>query len=418
MNSSKKILNQQKQDKDKKKSSSVSVPDKKAGTGGLFAGRDVKPIILSVLCVVVVLVLCIGVGIQQFKPKVVVTIGDKKLTMNDMMFPIYEVERAYLPYNEVYESYYGTSVWDAAYQGTAVSASGVSNSVGLKQEVIDNEVQYEILYEKAVKEKYTLSEDDKKEAEEQAEAALKGLSWGQKLQLNISKRKLVDRFEKRALANKYREDRQEELNKGVDEKEAVKDISEKEYRQYDVQYYYASLKKQDDDGNQVDRTDAEKKELREKFKNIEKDAKDGKDFKKLISDKETDIILDDDTNFTEQGGFPYLSADNLKKVKKMKNGSISEAFLDDKTGYYVIMKMINNNSDEAYKTACDNAIKTAQDEAYKNWYEKEQEAYKIEINSDIWSDVSIGTVTTDIVTLEDLQEMMEDSSGAEGSSEE
>ncbi len=416
MNSSKKILNQQ--DKDKKKSSSVSVPDKKAGTGGLFAGRDVKPIILSVLCVVVVLVLCIGVGIQQFKPKVVVTIGDKKLTMNDMMFPIYEVERAYLPYNEVYESYYGTSVWDAAYQGTAVSASGVSNSVGLKQEVIDNEVQYEILYEKAVKEKYTLSEDDKKEAEEQAEAALKGLSWGQKLQLNISKRKLVDRFEKRALANKYREDRQEELNKGVDEKEAVKDISEKEYRQYDVQYYYASLKKQDDDGNQVDRTDAEKKELREKFKNIEKDAKDGKDFKKLISDKETDIILDDDTNFTEQGGFPYLSADNLKKVKKMKNGSISEAFLDDKTGYYVIMKMINNNSDEAYKTACDNAIKTAQDEAYKNWYEKEQEAYKIEINSDIWSDVSIGTVTTDIVTLEDLQEMMEDSSGAEGSSEE
>ena len=84
MNSSKKILNQQKQDKDKKKSSSVSVPDKKAGTGGLFAGRDVKPIILSVLCVVVVLVLCIGVGIQQFKPKVVVTIGDKKLTMNDV----------------------------------------------------------------------------------------------------------------------------------------------------------------------------------------------------------------------------------------------------------------------------------------------------------------------------------------------
>ena len=91
------------------------------------------------------------------------------------------------------------------------------------------------------------------------------------------------------MANKYREDRQEELNKGVDEKEAVKDISEKEYRQYDVQYYYASLKKQDDDGNQVDRTDAEKKELREKFKNIEKDAKDGKDFKKLISDKETEL---------------------------------------------------------------------------------------------------------------------------------
>lgn len=176
MNSSKNILNQQKQDKDKKKSPSAAVPEKKTGGGGGFlAGRDIKPIILSVLCVVVVLVLCIGVAIQQFKPRVVVTVGDKKITMDDMMFPIYEVEKAYLPYNEIYESYYGTSVWDAAYQGSSSSASGVSNSVGLKQEVIDNEVQYQILYEKAVKEKYSLSEDDKKDAEEKAEEALKGL---------------------------------------------------------------------------------------------------------------------------------------------------------------------------------------------------------------------------------------------------
>ena len=112
-----------------------------------------------------------------------------------------------------------------------------------------------------------------------------------------------------------------------------------------------------------------------------------------------------------------MSEANLKKVKKMKNGSVSEAFLDDDTGYYVLMKMIDNNSDEAYKTACDNAITTAQNEAYNTWYEKEQEAYEIEINSEIWSDVTIGTVTTDIVTLEDLQDMMEEaSSDAEGSS--
>lgn len=419
MNSSKKILNQQKQDK--KKGSSATVPEKKTGTGGGFlAGRELKPIILTVLCIVIVLVLCVGVAIQQLKPKKVVTIGDKDkkvtLTMEDMMFPIYEVERVYLPYNEMYESYYGTSVWEAAYQGGSGSSSGVSNAVGLKQEIMDREVQYEILYEKAVAEKYSLSEDEKKDAEEKAEEALKGLSWGQKLQLNISKKKLVDRFEKRALADKYKEDRQKEINKDVDEDEAIKDISKKDYRQYDVQYYYASLKKSDEKGNDVELSDAEKKKLQKKFKDMAKDAKGGKDFTKL-SEKDDQITLDDDTNFTEQGGFPYLSEANLKKVKKMKNGSVSEAFLDDDTGYYVLMKMIDNNSDEAYKTACDNAITTAQNEAYNTWYEKEQEAYKIEINSEIWSDVTIGTVTTDIVTLEDLQDMMEEaSSDAEGSS--
>lgn len=62
-------------------------------------------------------------------------------------------------------------------------------------------------------------------------------------------------------------------------------------------------------------------------------------------------------------------------------------------------------------------LRRLEDEAYNTWYEKEQEAYKIEIHSDVWSDVTIGTVTTDIVTLEDLQEMMEeDSSETKGSS--
>lgn len=418
MNSSKKILNQQKQDKGKKKSSSTTVSEKKMKKGSFLAGREMKPIILAVLCIVVVLVLCIGVGIQQFKPRVVVTVGDTKITMDDMMYPIYEVERAYLPYNEIYEAYYGTSVWDATYQGGSGSTTGVSNSIGLKQEVINSEVQYEILYQKALKAKYTLSADDKKEIEKDVEEQLKGLSWLQKLQLNISEKKLTERFEKRALADKFKEDQQTELNKDVDEDAAIKEISKKDYRQYDVQYYYASTNKTDDEGNTTPISDADKKKLQKKFQKIVKKAKAGEDFTKLISDDEEDITLEKDTNFTEQGGFPYLSADNLKKVKKMKNGTVSEAFFDNSIGYYVVIKMLDNNSDEAYKAACENAITTAQDEAYQTWYEKEQEEYKIEINTDIWTDVVIGTVTTDIVTLEDLQDMVEDSSDAKGSSEE
>lgn len=418
MNSSKKILNQQKQDKNEKKGSSTTAPKKKMGKGSFLAGRELKPIILTVLCIVVVLVLCIGVGIQQLKPKVVVTVDDTKLTMDDMMYPIYEVERAYLPYNEIYEAYYGTSVWDATYQGSSGSSTGVTNSVGLKQEVINSEVQYEILYQKAVAAKYKLTSDEKKEAEEQAEENLKGLSWLQKLQLNISRKKLTARFEKRILADRFKEDQQTELNKDVDEKEAIKDISKKDYRQYDVQYYYASINKTDDEGNTTKLSASERKSLQKKFKEIAKKAKAGEDFTKLISDDEKDITLDKDTNFTEQGGFPYLSSDNLKKVKKMKNGSVSEAFLDDTTGYYVVMKMIDNNSDEAYKTACENAVTEAQDKAFQTWYDKEQEEYKIEINTDIWTDVVIGTVTTDIVTAEDIQNMAEDASSDTNGSDE
>lgn len=416
MNSSRKIMNQQKQDKKANRSASSAVPEKKVGKTGFLAGRELKPIVLTALCIIIALVLCIGVGIQQLKPKVVVTVDGTKITMNDMMYPIYELESAYSVYNETYQMYTGQSIWEASYQGS--SAVGVTNSVGFKQDIMNNEVQLEILYQMALKEGYKLTDDEKKKAKEDAEEALEKLSWIQKARLNISVKSLTKINEKRTLANNYKEDKQEELNKDVDEDAAIKDISKKDYRQYNVEYYYASLNKTDENGNAIVLTDDQKKELQEKFKDIAKKAKAGDDFQKLISDDEEDITFEKDTNFTEQGGFPYASADNLKKIKKMKNGRVSEAYLDDATGYYLVIKMLDNNSDEAYKSACDSAVQTAQDEAYQNWYTTEQEKHKISINTDVWTEVTIGTVTTDIVTVEDLQKMAEDSKEENGSNAE
>lgn len=418
MNSSKKILNQQNQESDTKKSTSASVPAKKLKKRAFFGGANLKLIILVALCVAVVLVLCIGVGIQQFKPKVVVTVDKTDITMDDMMYPIYELESQYLPYNEMYETYAGSSIWEAEYEGEDSATSGVSNSVMWKQQVINSEVEYEILYQKAVKEKYKLTSDDKKEVKEQTEEALKGLSWLQKLQLNISESKLTERFEKRALAERYRDDQQEELNKDVDEAAAIKDISKKEYRQYDIQYYYGKINKTDENGSVTPLSDDEKKALENKIKDIAKKAKTEKDFTKLISDDEKDITFEKDDNFTQKDGWSYVSDDNLKKIKKMKNGEISDAILDSAAGYYVVVKMINNNSEEAYQTACDDAIAEAQDDAYQTWFDKEYENTKVTVNTDVWTDVTIGTVTTDIVTAEDLEEMNEDSSDENNGSSE
>ena len=104
MNSSKKIMNKQNNEKDNNVSSNVSAAkgNKRLSGGGV---SDVKKIIIGAVCVIIVLVLCIGVGIQQFQPKVVLTINNTKLTMDDLMYPIYERESAYLPYDEMYQMY-------------------------------------------------------------------------------------------------------------------------------------------------------------------------------------------------------------------------------------------------------------------------------------------------------------------------
>ncbi len=416
MNSAKNIMNQQKKEKEgkKKQVSGSGMQGSGSGNGGgFFTGQDLKPIILTVLCVAIVLVLCIGVGIQQFKPKIVAAVGSTKFTMNDMMYPIYEVESEHLPYNEMYQSYTGKSIWESDYQDPTGKLSGVTNSVGLKQQVIDSEVEYEILYQKASKENYVLTDEEKKEAEEQAEKALTGLSGLQKAQLNISKSKLVSRFEKRALADKYKESKQEELNQNVNEAEVTKDINKEDYRQYDIQYYYTTLTKTTDDGKVEAMTDAEKKELEKKIKKIAADAKKGSDFTKLSSEEDSDITFEENGNFTEKDGWSLVSDKDLKTVKKMKNGEVSEAILGET--HYVVVKMINNNSDESYHKAYDSAVEEAQEKEYQTWYDKEQESYEVE-TTELWDDVVIGTVTTDIVTAEDLQNMAEDSSDAAGGS--
>ena len=380
MNSSKNIMNQQKKDKGAKEAVSPSVPEKTLKkSGGFLAGRDLKPIILTVLCVVLVVVLCVGVAIQQFKPKVAVTVGGTKFTLDDMMYPIYELESTYLPYNEWYQSMSGGTIWEADYQGEAGTMSGVSNSIGWKQEVLNAEVQYEILYQKAKEAKYELTEDEKKDAAEDAKEALEGLSWLQKMQLNISESKLTERFEKRALADRFKKDQQEELNKDVDEEKTIADISKEDYRQYDIQYYYAPLKISTEEGEAKELTSDEKKELEGKMKEIASQAKTAEDFTTLIGEDESSITLEKEGKFTEKDGWTYVSDKNLKKIKKMKNGTVSDVILDE--NYYVVVKMVDNNSEEAYKTACDDAIKAKQNSAYSDWYDKEQEKYDVVVNT-------------------------------------
>lgn len=416
MNSSKKIVSGQERDMRK---TTASVPEKRLKGSG-FGGGNRKAAVLIIMAALVILALCIGVGVQQFMPKVVVTVDKEKFTMSDMMYPIYEVESQYSSYNEMYLAAMGTSFWESDYQGSeGTGESGMTNSMGLKQEILGREVQYEILAKLAEKNKMKLSEDEKKEAEKEAEEALEGLSWLQKFQLDFSKKKLTALFEKRALATKYHDSKQEELNKDVKEADAIKTVKKSDYRQYDIQYYYASINEEDEEGKSTPVSADKKKALGAKIKEIAQKAKKGGDFTKLSDEKDKDITFEKDGDFVEKDGWEYLSDANLKKLKKLKNGQVSQAFLDEKAGYYVVVKMINNNSEEAYKTACDEAVETKQEEAFTNWYTEEQTKHKIDVNTDVWTDVTVGTVTTDIVTAEDLNDMREDSSDAadDGSNE-
>lgn len=419
MNASKKIMNQSKKEgTGAAKPVSAPTSTTKLGAGG--EGPSGKAFVLGAFCVLLILVLCIGVAVQQFKPTTVLKIDDTKLSMDDMMYPIYERESMYAPSNEAYEMYLGTSVWDAGYMGEDSTVdSSLSNAEGIKQEIINAETEYEVLYREAEKAGYTLTDDEKKEAKEQAQKAVKGLSWLQKLQLSISEKKLTDRFEKRILADRYKADRRAETDATVDENAVKETISKENLREYDIQYY--SFAKSDTDpatGQEIILTDEQIKEYTSELKKLAKQAKKAEDFTKLLGEDTESEITYEAAEFTEEDGWEdYLSDDNLKKVKKMKNGEISDVIIDETTGYYMFVKMVDNNSTASYDAACDEAIAEAQQTAYNTWLDETKAGYTIEEYDDVWGDVVIGTVTTDIVTIDDLNKMASDEEGDTSESE-
>lgn len=416
MNASKKIMNQGKKE-ETISTSSAPKTNSKVKLGGASDGPGMKTYVLGGFCVALILILCIGVGIQQFKPSTVLKIDGEKITMDDMMYPIYERESKYLPSNEIYESYLGTSIWDAGYMGTDSTVdSNVTNAEGLKQEIINAETEYAVLYNEAVKAKYKLTKDEEKVARSQAKKAVKGLSFVQKLQLNISEKKLSKRFEKRILADRYKADQKKTTDATVNEKDAIKNVSKKDLRQYDVQYYSFAKKSTDSStGTETKLTDKQIKEYTKKLNELAVKAKTAKDFTKLLGSEKESGVTYNSGNFTEKEGWStYLSDANLKKIKKMKNGEISGVITDSSTGYTMLIKMVNNNSNKSYDSACDEAITSAKQTAYNAWLAKLEKKHQIKKYDSVWNDVKIGTVTTSIVTADDLSKMAEaDSSSSE-----
>ena len=284
-----------------------------------------------------------------------------------------------------------------------------TNAEGLKQEIINAETEYAVLYNEAVKAKYKLTKDEEKDARSQAKKAVKGLSFVQKLQLNISEKKLSKRFEKRILADRYKADQKKMTDATVNEKDAIKNVSKKDLRQYDVQYYSFAKKSTDSStGTETKLTDKQIKEYTKKLNELAAKAKTAKDFTKLLGSKKESGVTYNSGNFTEKEGWStYLSDANLKKIKKMKNGEISGVITDSSTGYTMLIKMVNNNSNKSYDSACDEAITSAKQTAYNEWLAKLEKKHQIKKYDSVWNDVKIGTVTTSIVTADDLSKMAE-----------
>lgn len=332
--------------------------------------------------IVLVIAVCALVGYDQLKPKLILTVNNEKIYLNDAMYYIYNAEASATMYDGIYQQIYGTSYWDY------VDDDGNTGSDLAKTEVMNSLTEDTVTYLMAMDEGYTITDEDKTNGQQKYTELAKNLSSKQKLETGMSKKELTNVLTKQAMIDRYKKDVIASCNLDYD---SIKgEVSKEDYREYKVQYYYVSTVTTDEEGNQKAVSEEEKAAALEKIQSIANTAKTAEDFTKVV-DTETDksVVFTEDGSFTEANG--CFGDEMDKKVKAMKNDEISEV-LEGEDGYYVV-KMINNNSTDSYDQAVESAVSSAENEAFQEKYDEKAANYTTTVNDKVWDKITLGNYT-------------------------
>lgn len=390
MNSAKKIIKEQ----------GLQQPDKKEVKA---QQKSRKNLILVIIGAIVLLGGIFVVCYTQLRPRAILTVegpAENGSTVTDTvyytdsMYDIYQMESMY--------NAYGMD-WDSAN-----GASTLSDSV--KDQIMDDLKQREVLYMQAQKDGVTLDDTEKSELDKEVDEALKSLSDEAKGKKGLSSSDIRDSLEKKKIAEKEKQ----KIIDGFDiDDEAIKaEVNKDEFHQYTLQYY--TISKEDksadtassDDSSAGDSSEDEVKLLdsdtiaKEKsdMEALLEKAKTASDFTKLLTDSDNDQ-KDDSTGIsygTEnllETNTDFADASARMLIKNMKNDEISKLIETDKDFY--IVKMINNDDPEAYDNEVKNKISSEENSQFSTYYNdtlKKQYKFKVQ---PYWKDlVHIGSVTT------------------------
>lgn len=336
---------------------------------------------------------------------VVVTVNDKDIYLNEMMYYIMAVESSGAQYEAAYQQYTGTSYWD---QKDPNDPNGKTIREQAKDYVMNTAELYEILYDKAVKDGYTLTDDEKTQAETNADQILTNISKDQLNVTGFTKELLSQVQQKLTLGGKYYTD----LIDGFDiDDEGIKaTIKRDDYKQYKTEFLFVPTTKLDESYNSVELTEDEKTAAKTTITAALDKVKAGEEFSaiKEADDKLTtstlDFVLDDGT--AEEA---YQDA-----AVALEKDAFTKDIVETDTGFYII-KMVDNNASDAYDKAVTEAISKAEQDAFDAEYEKIKKEYTITVNSKVWDPIVIGKTTIiETATSDDTGNGTTDTTAATG----
>lgn len=357
-----------------------------------------KNVALVIVGIVLVAILCGGVGYINLRPRVILTVEGKdkdgnavtnKVNYPEAMYDIYQAEAMASMY----------ALYGMPFDWEDTTEDGDTYASTYKKQIMQTLKQREILYMCALKNDMSLTDDEKKEVQEEVKSARENMTDSQKKIKGLDEATLTTVLEKEKLGDKYKDSVIDTLD--IDEEALKKSVDKKSYRQYTLQYYTFAKTETDSNGESKDKDAEILKQGKKDMEALQEKAAKAEDFtKNVITDENNDNVDDNNKGISYttkdliETDEDFLDAKTLKKVKKMKNGAVSD-LIETKDGYYVI-KMVNNNDPEAYDNQCNTVISQEKETQFETVYKNTIKAEYTATAQSFWkSRVTIGYLTSD-----------------------
>ena len=313
-------------------------------------------------------------GCSIKKDKEIITINNKKLTLEDFKYDIYLIELDGNSRDEYYNETLGISYWD--YEVNEISMRDAA-----KDTILSRVILYEILNDQAKQANLSLTDDEITANQIAVDSFIKSTTEKVVAEAGLNKDMLLTAYNKFSLGDKY----YKQLAKTfmIDEESIAAGISPEDYREYKTETLYVPTVKNE---NQeivvlsIEEVEASYATITEALEKV----KAGADFAQL---------KDENANLTYYAR-DFILTDNLPEQEYknsailLENGEYSE-IVSTNYGYYII-HMLDNNASSRYEKAIAEAISAEENTQFQVVYEKLKAQYNIKINSEYWDTIVIG----------------------------
>lgn len=305
----------------------------------------------------------------------VFTINDTVIYLDEVLYRVYKIEQENDPYSQSYEEQYGESYWDSQI------VEGVAVRDNLKEQLYDDIVRDTLLYQEAVKNGITLTDEEKTACEKEAETDLSVLSAKEIEAVGASRKLLYDLQERNLVTSKYFSSLLDTYE--VDEEAIRETIKPGEYQQLDVQMIEFSKFSYGDEGTEIAKSEEENQMGLESLQHVAEKAKKVEDL--------NDLLMEEDTLETEDlsiiPGESACEQELEDAAKVLKPGETSDIIETDK-GYYIIRLLSSTEKEESEEEVA-NAVLREKYKQFDKYLESVKKNGTIQ-TTEKWDDITIG----------------------------